>query len=353
MLVHPDRNPLHIAAWLLIVCALIYLVIAIGGYTRLTGSGLSIVDWDPVSGVVPPLSNDAWVTEFENYQQYPEFKLVNQHMQLDDFKRIYWIEYAHRLVARVVGLVFLVPFVIFGLRGYLSKPLSIRLGAVFVLGALQGLLGWYMVASGLIDNPAVSQYRLTAHLALAVVLYSYILWLAVGLIQTRRRRSPSEDTAYFRTTTVICLVGVALMQLSGGMMAGTHAGYVFNTFPDMNGELIPPMMGALQPAWRNLFENVITIQFMHRCAAVATMIAVTALWFGRFRTRRPGLKRLADLIMVIVAAQFCFGIFTLLSKVHLPLALAHQFGFVLVLTTLVIMLRLSWPQTAERQLLTG
>ena len=353
MLVHPDRNPLHVAAWLLSVCALIYLVIAIGGYTRLTGSGLSIVDWDPVSGVLPPLSNEAWVTEFENYQQYPEFKLVNQHMQLDDFKRIYWIEYAHRLVARVVGLVFLVPFVIFLLRGYLSKPLTIRLGAVFVLGALQGLLGWYMVASGLIDNPAVSQYRLTAHLALAVVLYSYILWLAVGLIQTRRRHSPSEDTAYLRTTTVICLVGVVLMQISGGMMAGTHAGYVFNTFPDMNGDLIPPMMGSLEPVWRNLFENVVTIQFIHRWTAVATMIAVAVLWFGRFRTRRPGLKRLADLILVIVVAQFCFGIFTLLSKVQLPLALAHQCGFVLVLTTLVIMLRLSWPQTAKHQPLTG
>ncbi len=342
MLVLPDKNPIHVAAWLFIVCAMIYLVIAIGGYTRLTESGLSIVTWKPITGVVPPLSQESWLDEFEQYQQFPEFKIVNQEMQLEDFKRIYWIEYSHRLAARLVGLAFLLPFVYFALRGYLSKALAARLAAVFVLGGIQGLLGWYMVASGLIDNPAVSQYRLTAHLALAVLLYSYVLWLAVGLIRTRSRPHRYSDVSYFRKMAVVCLVFVALMQVSGAMMAGTHAGFVFNTFPDMNGEIIPPMMGSLDPFWRNFFENVVTIQFTHRWIAMATLIAVALLWIGRLRSTHLRLRQLADLVAVLTLAQFTFGVSTLLSQVHLPVALAHQSGFVLVLTALVVMLRMTW-----------
>lgn len=349
MLVRTNRNSLYVAVWLIVVCAMIYLVIAIGGYTRLTDSGLSIVEWDPISGVVPPLSRAAWEAEFERYQQFPEFKLVNQDMQLDDFKRIYWVEYTHRLVARIMGLVFLVPFLFFLVRGYLSKALITRLTAVFLLGGLQGALGWYMVASGLVNNPAVSQYRLTAHLALAVALYSYVLWLAVGLIQAKLQKQQRDDAIYLRNAALVCLFFVALMQISGGMMAGTHAGYVFNTFPDMNGELVPQVLVALQPMWRNLFENVVTIQFVHRWTAVATVLVVAVLWLGRFRTDQPGLKRLADLTLVLVLAQFVLGISTLLSQVHLPIALAHQSGFVLITSVLIVMLRLTWTTAATRQ----
>ena len=348
VLVLPNRNPRHVAAWLLVVCALIYCVIAIGGYTRLTESGLSIVAWEPISGVIPPLSLEQWTSEFEHYQQFPEFKVVNQDMQLAEFKRIYWIEYAHRLAARLVALVFLVPFVFFLVRGYLSKQLTARLVAVFVLGGFQGLLGWYMVASGLIDNPAVSQYRLTAHLSLAVILLGYVLWLAVSLIPIQQKIS-AADRSYFRTTAVICIVLVGLMQVSGGFMAGTHAGFVINTFPDMNGEFIPTMIGSLEPFWRNLFENVVTIQFFHRWLAVVSVIAVAVLWIGRFRTALPLLKRLADLLMVIVLLQFTMGVSTLLSQVHLPVALIHQSGFVVLLTVLIVTLRLVWDDNRGRE----
>lgn len=344
VLVLPNRNSRHVVAWLLVVCVLIYFVIAIGGYTRLTESGLSIVNWEPISGVVPPLSLQQWTAEFEHYQQFPEFKIVNQDMQLEEFKRIYWIEYAHRLAGRLLALVFLVPFVFFLVRGYLSKPLVARLVAVFVLGGLQGLLGWYMVASGLIDNPAVSQYRLTAHLSLAVLLFSYVLWLAVSLIPARQRIGAAERS-YFRTATGICIVLVGLMQISGGFMAGTHAGFVINTFPDMNGEIVPHTIGSLQPLWRNLFENVVTIQFVHRWLAVVAVIAIAVLWVGRFRTTVPLLKRLADLLMVVAMVQFTLGVSTLLSQVHLPVALIHQSGFVVLLSVLIVTLRLVWYDT--------
>ncbi len=345
-----DRNQLPVAVWLLAVCALIYLVIAIGGYTRLTDSGLSIVTWDPISGVIPPLSHDEWVAEFERYQEFPEFKHVNQTMNLAEFKRIYWVEYAHRLAARGLALAFLLPFIYFLVRRCLSRPLIVRLAAVFALGGLQGLLGWYMVASGLVDNPAVSQYRLTAHLSLAVLLYSYILWLAIGLLP-KRQPPDDSDSAYIRKVGVICLCLIALMQVSGGFMAGTHAGFVINTFPDMNGELIPQMMGSLQPWWRNLFENVVTIQFVHRWSAAAAVIAIAALWFGRFKTQRLLLRRLVDLVLVIALLQFGFGIATLLSQVHLPIALAHQSGFVLLLTVLVTTLRVTWnPNLPNRKM---
>ena len=347
VLVHPNRNPLHVAAWLFVVCALIYLVIAIGGYTRLTGSGLSIVAWQPVSGIIPPVTQHEWETEFQHYQQYPEYNIVNQDMQLDQFKRIYWIEYSHRLAGRLVGAVYLLPFIFFVLRGYLTRAFAIRLSVVFVLGAVQGLLGWYMVASGLVDNPAVSQYRLTAHLSLAVLLYSYVLWLAISLTFANRQRANQSANNYFRVMTAICIFLVALMQVSGGFMAGTHAGFVINTFPDMNGELIPAMLYALDPWWRNLFENVVTIQFVHRWSAVLTVIAVAALWLGRFRLQRAGTKRLADLVAVVAMLQFTLGISTLLTQVHLPIALAHQSGFVLLLSVLIITLRQVWRSPAR------
>lgn len=346
VLVRPNRNPQHVVAWLLAVCALIYCVIAVGGYTRLTESGLSIVAWKPISGVIPPLSPEQWAGEFEHYQQYPEFKAVNQHMQLAEFKRIYWIEYAHRLAARLLALAFLVPFLFFLLRGYFSRRLTARLIGVFALGGVQGLLGWYMVASGLIDNPSVSQYRLTAHLSLAVLLFGYVLWLAVGLMPYRQPVG-AADRSCFRTPAIICIVLAGMMQVSGGFMAGTHAGFVINTFPDMNGELIPETIGSLEPFWRNLFDNVVAIQFFHRWLAVAAVIAVAVLWTGRFRTGLPVLKRLADLLMVLALAQFTLGVSTLLSQVHLPIALLHQGGFVVLLSVLVALLRLVWDDASD------
>lgn len=339
-LIQPHRNPIHVAVWLLVVCAMIYGVIAIGGYTRLTGSGLSMVDWNPVSGVVPPMTDRQWNAEFKHYQQFPEYRTVTGNLSLEGFKRIFWIEFAHRIAARLVGIAFLIPFLFFLLRGYLTTPMGLRLAVVFLLGGLQGLLGWFMVQSGLISDPSVSQYRLTAHLSLAVLLYSYILWLGVGLLGGRAQPSHAGDHRRLLAGVVICIVLVAIMQVSGGFMAGTHAGYVVNTFPHMNSEWIPDMLFSMTPLWSNFFENVIAIQFFHRWVAVAALVAIFVLWSRRFSMRRCGARMALDIVMIVAVCQFLLGIATLVGRVQLPVALAHQTGFVALLSALVIFLRL-------------
>ena len=331
---------MHVVVWLLVVCAMIYGVIAIGGYTRLTDSGLSMVDWHPVSGVLPPLTDAQWIAEFENYQQFPEYKTVNAGLTLDGFKRIFWIEYAHRVAGRLVAVTFLVPFLFFQFRGYLRTAMSLRLVAVFLLGGLQGLLGWYMVQSGLVNDPSVSQYRLTAHLSLAVLLYSYILWLAVGLLNDKAQSDRTGSSKRLFAGVVICIGLIAIMQFSGGFMAGTRAGFIVNTFPHMNGEWIPDMLFSLTPIWSNFFENVITIQFLHRWVAFATVVAIVVLWTARFSMRRCGIRMMLDIVVIIALCQFMLGVATLVGQVQLPVALAHQSGFVLLLSVLIILLRL-------------
>ena len=322
------------------------MVIVIGGYTRLTNSGLSIVTWKPVSGVIPPLSADQWQAEFDNYQKFPEFKFVNSDITLDGFKRIFWVEFIHRMAGRLVGLVFLLPFVFFLIRGYIGKALGIRLGIVFILGGLQGLLGWYMVKSGLINDPSVSQYRLTAHLSLAVLLYGYLLWLVIRLI--RDQRNPLIQTsALARCIAAVCIGLVALMQISGGFMAGTHAGFVINTFPDMNGEFIPEGIAVLSPAWRNLFENVIMIQFFHRWMAVITFLAFLALWQFRLRRDHSGMKFMFDIVLAIAVVQVVLGISTLISRVAIPVAITHQTGFVVLLSALIVLFGLMSPKQVQ------
>ena len=335
-----NRNPIYIAAWLLLLCFLIYLLIAVGGFTRLTDSGLSIVEWEPITGVIPPLSQTEWRAEFERYQQYPEYKYTHPDMNLAEFKRIYWVEYLHRLIGRFLAVCFFIPFVYFLIRGHLSRKLILRLSAVFLLGGFQGILGWYMVKSGLAENPAVSQYRLTAHLGLAVVLYSYLLWLALQFVEFNR------VVYHYRLKLVRryscgCLALAGLMLVSGGFMSGTHAGYVLNTFPDMNGKWWPDMIISLSPIWRNFFENVITIQFTHRWSAVLTLIAIIGLWSFRFRLEGFHVKLVLDLLLISILLQFCLGILTLLTRVEISIALVHQSGFVLVLSLLILLLRIT------------
>ena len=335
-----NRNSIHVAAWLLVVCSLIYSMIAIGGFTRLTDSGLSIVDWDPITGVIPPLSRAEWLAEFEHYQQYPEYRYVHPNMTLTGFKRIYWVEYSHRLIGRLVAVCFFIPFVYFSLRGHLNRKLILRLSVVFILGGLQGFLGWYMVQSGLVDNPAVSQYRLTAHLGLAVVLYGYVLWLALQFLNF-------NQVVYHHFSNVVrnfsigCLALAGVMLLSGGFMSGTHAGYVLNTFPDMNGKWWPDMIFSLSPIWRNFFENVITIQFTHRWSAVLILISIIGLWSFRFRLQGFHVKLVLDLLLIATLLQFCLGVLTLLTRVEIGIALVHQSGFVLVLSLLILLIRMT------------
>ena len=315
------------------------MLILVGGYTRLTNSGLSIVEWKPISGVVPPLSSEGWLEEFERYKQFPEYKIVNPDISLSGFKRIYWIEFIHRLIARLLAIVFLVPFLIFVARKYFDRKLALRLAFVFVLGGLQGSLGWYMVQSGLIRDPSVSQYRLTAHLGLAVLIYGYLLWLTVGVL-SRQWKIKHSVPKLTRQLTIICTILVLIVQITGGFMAGTHAGFVFNTFPDMNGQLVPEGLFGLSPVWRNLFENVVMIQFVHRWLAIATVILIFLLWSGRFACQSRRIRMMLDAVMVAAIGQAVLGVSTLLSHVSLTIALAHQAGFIVLLSVLIVLLKL-------------
>ena len=333
------RADTQIFSWLLIVCFLVFVLIVVGGYTRLTNSGLSIVEWKPISGVVPPLSSEEWLEEFERYKQFPEYKIVNPDISLSGFKRIYWIEFTHRLIARLVAIVFLVPFLIFATKKYFDRPMAIRLALVFVLGGLQGALGWYMVQSGLIRDPSVSQYRLTAHLGMAVLIYGYLLWLTVGVL-SRHWKMKHPVSKQTRQLTIICTVLVLIVQITGGLMAGTHAGFIFNTFPDMNGQLVPDGLFALSPVWRNLFENVVTIQFAHRWLAIITVVLVILLWSRRFECQSRRIRMMLDAVMVAAIGQAVLGVSTLLSHVSLLIALAHQAGFIVLLSVLVVLLKL-------------
>lgn len=328
--------PWPVVAWLLACCALVFAMVVLGGVTRLTESGLSIVDWRPVTGVIPPLNEAEWQQEFEAYQQFPEFRYVNRDMDLAGFKVIFLFEYAHRLLGRLIGVVFLLPMLWFWWRGVLTRPLKGHLSALFVLGALQGLLGWYMVMSGLVDEPRVSQYRLTAHLLLAVLIYGYMLLIAVELVRQdpatfmRRARHASRWPA-------LMLVMVLVMIASGGFVAGTHAGYIYNSFPDMHGQFIPDGIAALSPWWRNAFENVVTIQFNHRMLAYVLLVLAVLARVAIGRAGLGPLVPLANLLLVVLAAQAALGIVTLLNHVPVSLGAAHQGGALVVFTVAVLL----------------
>lgn len=319
-----------IALWLLVCCALIFAMVVLGGVTRLTRSGLSIVEWQPILGALPPLSEAQWEETFAKYRQTPEYLKVNLGMSLAEFKSIFWVEYAHRLLGRVIGLAFLLPFLYFLARRRIERRLVPKLAVLFVLGGLQGGLGWYMVASGLVDNPHVSPYRLTAHLGLAVLIYGYMLWLALGLL--RPRTASSATTGAGRHTWAL-LALVFVMILSGGFVAGTRAGFAFNTFPLMNGAWVPPGVLALEPWWRNLFENVATVQFDHRLLAYLLIAMTVGLWFSVRRIEAA--RRAAWLVYAALALQVALGIATLLWVVPIPLAAAHQAGALLVFSATI------------------
>ena len=275
------RRP--VAAWLFLCCGLIFLMVVVGGITRLTLSGLSITEWRPVIGIVPPLSDADWAAEFAKYRQIPEYRAVHFAMSLDEFKSIYFWEYFHRLLGRLIGVAFAVPFIWFLARRRLPRRLAPPLAGILLLGFLQGALGWYMVESGLADRVEVSQYRLVAHLALALAIYAAILWTALGIV-----RGPSPDPSPgWRRAAEAVLVLVALTILAGGFVAGTRAGLTYNTFPLMDGRLVPAGYAQLQPLWVNWFENIATIQFDHRALAVVTVSAVFLLWAAGLRSNLP------------------------------------------------------------------
>jgi len=304
----------YVRTWLFAVAFLILCMVIVGGATRLTDSGLSITEWQPLLGAIPPLSESDWQTAFEKYRLIPEYSAINQGMTLAEFKFIYWWEWSHRFLGRFIGLVFFLPFIFFVATGRLARNLWPWLAAIFVLGGLQGALGWYMVASGLADRVDVSAYRLSAHLSFAALIFGATLWLALGL--TARRHAPTIANAI---AGLVIVVLVLLQIAAGGFVAGLDAGQGYNTWPLIDGKLVPDGLLAMQPFWRNIFENAMTVQFNHRLLAYVIAVFVAGYAYV-MRTRE------SVLLLAAVIAQIVFGIWTLLWQVPLWLGLVHQGG---------------------------
>lgn len=314
----------HLRAWLWSGAGLTFLIVVIGGITRLTQSGLSIVDWNPIMGVVPPLNEAQWEEAFRRYREFPEYRKLRQGMTLPEFQLIFFWEYLHRLAARLVGVAFLVPFVFFWRRGYFTPPLLRRVVLLFALGALQGFMGWFMVASGLVDDPRVSHFRLASHLTLALTIFGLCFWLARELAVPHARPARTARPPLARWVYALgALLG--LQVLWGAFVAGLDAGLYFNTFPLMGGRLVPQGAWFLDPLPRNLLENPITVQWVHRVLGTALALASAAAFL---RSRRPGTDRATRLLsagfLALVLAQYGLGVLTVLYSVPLPLGVLHQ-----------------------------
>ena len=304
-------------------------MVVVGGITRLTHSGLSIVEWQPIVGALPPLNEAQWEEAFAKYRQTPEFKLRNHAMTVEGFKGIFWWEYIHRLLGRVIGLAFLLPLLYFAWRRAVTGALAWKLAGVFILGGLQGALGWYMVQSGLVDDPRVSSVRLAAHLGLAFLIYAFMFWIALGLLSPLR--VPASDSARRRAGLLVFLVFA--MVLSGALVAAIRAGFAYNTFPLMNGHWIPPEILVLEPWWRNFLDNMATVQFVHRVLAVVVLLATIIVW-ARVQREPPNRRARAwsHLLMLAALLQVGLGIATLLGQVPVMLAALHQAGAVVLFT---------------------
>ena len=340
---------------------MIFVMVVLGGVTRLTQSGVSITEWQPVVGIVPPLSHADWLAEFAKYRQIPQYRELNAGMSLAQFKTIFLWEYVHRLWGRLIGLVYLLPFLYFLARGWILRRLTWPLAGIFALGGAQGALGWWMVESGLVHRVEVSQYRLVAHLALALLIYGLTLWVALGVLSSGSDPHPDPPPlagegiaaasasplprwrgrvrvgVLWRRASDGLIALVALTICAGGFTAGLHAGLTYNTFPLMDGRFIPAGYAQLQPFLRNWFENVAAVQFDHRLLAGTTVAAVLLLWLAAWRSALP--RRAGRALHALLAAallQFALGVATLLLVVPIALAALHQAGAVLVLTAAIV-----------------
>jgi len=343
-----DRRHAAIARWLLIVCVFIFLMVVIGGLTRLTESGLSIVEWKPLTGWMPPVGDTAWQELFQKYQTSPEYQKINRGMSLDQFKGIFWLEFIHRLWGRLIGLAFAVPLAIFWWRGWLDRRLKGHMVAALLLGGAQGVLGWWMVASGLIDDPRVSPYRLAAHFGLAVAIYGYLFWIATGLIGLSGEVGVNAASGRMRRLAVLLLGLVVVTMLSGALVAGLDAGLAYNTFPLMAGRVVPDGYFALGVTFANMFENIAAVQFNHRL--LATLTVLSALGFGFLAPRGSGdfrLRRAILLVPVAAAIQYGLGVLTLLLHVPIALGVAHQGTAVILFTAVLWAIRIAGYASAK------
>jgi heme a synthase len=333
--------------WLFSVAALIAIMVLVGGATRLTESGLSIVEWKPVTGALPPLTDAQWAQAFEGYKSIPQYRELNAGMSLAEFKTIFWWEWSHRLLGRVIGAVYLLPFLFFLWRGVLNGELKRRLWLIFGLGALQGAVGWWMVASGLSQRVEVSQYRLATHLVLALVIFAAIVWTLRRLTNRPRSGAPSR-----LKITGVALLALTFLQLYfGALVAGLRAGRVYNTWPDIDGAFIPSAarLWFEEPWWRNLFDNTLTVQFEHRMTAYALLALAILHAIDAVRSRAgTAVVNGAWWLVVAITLQATLGILTLLHQVPIDLALGHQAVAIVVLTLAVFQVERLFARRAEQ-----
>jgi cytochrome c oxidase assembly protein subunit 15 len=322
----PESRRRHLRAWFWSVAGMTLGVLIVGGITRLTQSGLSIVDWDPLFGVIPPLTEAQWLETFDRYRQFPEYQQLRRGMTLGEFQFIFFWEYLHRLLARAIGLVFLVPLLFFWARGDLNRPLVLRSLALFGLGAAQGVMGWLMVASGLVDRPSVSHYRLAAHLSLAFLIFGFAVWLAreLAVTATRPRTSPHAHRFVARGLATVGAL-LALQVVWGAFTAGLDAGLYNNTFPLMEGKLIPSTLFWLDPTALNFVQNPVAVQWMHRVLGTVLGLATVGLFVGTLRLDTDGLTaRLNGALLGLMLVQYLLGVLTLLFFVPVSLGVTHQ-----------------------------
>lgn len=316
-----SRNRDAVRVWLYVVLVVLFALVMVGGATRMTGSGLSITEWKPIHGVIPPLNQAEWQEEFEKYQQIPQYEQINKGMSLEEFRGIFWWEWAHRLLARGVGFLVALPLAFFWLTGRLENRLKLSLVGLLALGGLQGAIGWWMVASGLVERVSVSQYRLATHLTLACIIIVAVTYIARGLATySQRPAGPSV-----RRAAGIMVLLILIQIYLGGLVAGLHAGLSYNTWPLMDGAIIPGDLFVTDPAWRNLFENPKTVQFVHRMFAY-TLLAV-AVWHALATARAEPASthaRRAWLLVALILVQAAVGVGTLLMQAHMHWALLHQ-----------------------------
>jgi cytochrome c oxidase assembly protein subunit 15 len=343
---HSPRAHRAIAIWLLVVAGLVFAMVIVGGATRLTDSGLSITEWKPVTGAIPPLSVEAWDAEFEKYRQIPEYELVNRGMTLGEFKSIYYWEWGHRLLGRLIGIAFFLPFLFFLLTRKVERERVPRLVALFVLGGMQGALGWFMVMSGLSERVDVSQYRLAAHLGLAFLIYAALFWTALDYLRGTWGGAKPERAGF--GWAVIGVGALIFLQIIvGGFVAGLDAGFIYNTWPLMDGALIPSGLFSQAPWVSNLFENNLTVQFTHRMTAYLVVFGAAALWiYGRRVGLAERSRKATNMLVAMVLLQVALGIWTLLAVVPLSLGLIHQGGAVLTLSALIYLLHRLWAKPA-------
>ncbi|SDP59508.1 cytochrome c oxidase assembly protein subunit 15 [Phyllobacterium sp. YR620] len=321
------RNRQYVRIWLYLVLIVLATIVIVGGATRMTGSGLSITEWKPIHGIIPPLGHDQWIEEFDKYRQIPQYERLNKGMSLAEFQQIFWWEWAHRFLARSVGFLVALPLAFFWLTGRLERRLKPRMVGILALGALQGAVGWWMVASGLVDRVDVSQYRLATHLTLACIIFAAVMYVARGLAVYSEAPAERAIQRFAGWFVVLIFIQIYL----GALVAGLDAGLSYNTWPLMDGSMVPGDLFPIQPIWHNFFENPKTVQFVHRCFAY--FVFLVAIWQAVSVSRSaPGTThaRRAVLLAVIVALQAAIGITTLLMMVPIGLGLLHQ-GFAIVL----------------------